>query len=82
MTQKWINLHAIYVVYPSGMFGGVLDLSGAHRGANWLFSQWGTLFELWRKPNLSTLLQGQMHYGHHPGTTLFGLFFTKFYGFG
>ena len=58
MTSIQVNLHAIYVIFPSGVFGGVFYLSGAPRGVSCLFSQWRALFELWWRPNLSTLWEG------------------------
>ena len=57
-TPKRANLHDISVIYPSGVFSCVLDLSGARRGVSCLFSQWRALFELWWRPNLSTLWEG------------------------
>ena len=48
MTQKQVDLYDIYVIYPSGVFGGVLDLSGAPGGANGPFPQCRALFELWQ----------------------------------
>ena len=57
-TPKRANLHDISVIYPIVVSSCVLDLSGAHRGVSCLFSQWRALFELWWRPNLSTLWEG------------------------